>query len=89
MIGVYSHFDAIIDTIPEDGVSAMPVLFLYGLGDVYISNEVAQATKQYLSEQHVKIYPELSHWLLEEDPEMTGREILDFISDDSPPSTSF
>ncbi len=89
MIGVYSHFDAVIDTIPEDGVPAMPVLFLYGLGDVYISNEVAHGTKQYLSEQQVKIYPELSHWLLEEDPEMTGREILDFISADFAPSTSF
>jgi len=80
MIGVYTDFDTPVKNIPENGHPAMPVLFLYGLGDKFISNDVAQRTRNYLGEANVKLYPNLTHWLLEEDPEMTSTEILGFLS---------
>lgn len=81
MIRVYSDFDAEIENIPKDGSPEMPVLFVFGLKDKFISKDVAERTKTYLGEDNVKIYPDLSHWILAEAPEMTAAEILAFINE--------
>lgn len=79
MIGAYSDLDAKIKNMPQGGVPDMPVLFVYGLDDKFISKDVAERTKTYLGEDNVKIYPNLSHWILAEAPEMTAADILAFI----------
>lgn len=79
MIGAYSDLDAKIKNMPQDGVPDMPVLFVYGLEDKFISKDVAERTKTYLGEDNVKIYPDLSHWILAEAPEMAAADILAFI----------
>jgi pimeloyl-ACP methyl ester carboxylesterase len=78
MLGAYRNDDVNDATIPKDGRTQMPVLFMYGAQDKFITVDVAERTKTYLGEDNVKIYPDLSHWMLAEEPEMTSAEIIGF-----------
>lgn len=80
MIGAYSHFDETIKNMPQDGAPKMPVLFVYGLDDQFISSDIAERTKSYLGKDNVIIHPNLSHWLLAEEPAMTAAEIQAFFA---------
>jgi len=79
MLGAYRNNGADIATIPEDGRPKIPVLLVYGGQDKFIPLDVAMRTKTYLGDENVKIYPELSHWILAEDPDMTSAEITGFL----------
>lgn len=78
MLGAYRNDGENISAMPEDGRAKMPVLFMYGARDKFIPVDVAERTKTYLGDDNVKIYPELSHWILAEEPEMTSAEIVGF-----------
>ena len=78
MLGAYRNDGADISTIPEDGRTKMPVLFIYGAQDKFIPMDVAVRSKTYLGDDNVKIYPDLSHWMLAEEPEKTSAEIVEF-----------
>ncbi|MEH6569621.1 MAG: alpha/beta hydrolase [Halioglobus sp.] len=78
MLGAYRNDGANIATIPDDGRPRMPVLFVYGAQDKFIPMDVAERTKTYLGDDNVKIYPELSHWILAEEPDTTAAEIIGF-----------
>lgn len=78
MLGAYRNDGADISAVPEDGRTKMPVLFIYGAQDKYIPIDVAQRSKTYLGDDNVKIYPELSHWILAEEPQKTSAEIVAF-----------
>ncbi len=84
MLGAYRNFDDKIMTMPDDGRPEMPVLFIYGLDDKFISRDVAERSKTYLGAENVKILPNLSHWILAEDPQMTATEILNFLEQSQP-----
>jgi pimeloyl-ACP methyl ester carboxylesterase len=84
MLGAYRNFDDKIANMPEDGRPEMPVLFVFGLDDKFISPDVAERTKTYLGAENVKIYPDLTHWILAEDPQMTVSEIITFLENQTP-----
>ena len=78
MLGAYRNDGENIATIPEDGRPRIPVLFMYGAQDKFIPIDMAERTKTYLGDDNVKIYPELSHWILAEEPDTTSAEIIGF-----------
>jgi pimeloyl-ACP methyl ester carboxylesterase len=78
MLGAYRNDGEDISTIPEDGRTKIPVLFIYGAQDKFIPIDVAVRTKIYLGDDNVKIYPDLSHWILAEEPTKTSAEIVGF-----------
>ena len=80
MLGAYRNDGANIAAIPEDGHPEIPVLFIYGAQDKFIPIDVAERTKTYLGDDNVKIYPNLSHWILAEEPEKTSAEIVGFFN---------
>ena len=80
MLGAYRNDGANLATMPEDGRASMPVLFVYGAKDKFIPVDVAERTKTYLGEDNVRIYPDLSHWMLAEEPETTSAEIIGFFN---------
>lgn len=84
MLGAYRNFDGKITNMPEDGRPKMPVLFIFGLDDKFISEDIAERTKTYLGTENVKIYPDLSHWILAEDPKMTTTDMLTFLESQTP-----
>lgn len=79
MLGAYRNDPTEVPVIPEDGRPRMPVLFVYGAQDKYIPMDVAERTKTYLGEDNVKIYPDLSHWILAEEPGTTSADIIGFL----------
>jgi len=81
MLGAYRNDGAYITTIPEDGRTNMPVLFVYGAQDKFIPSDVAERTKTYLGDDNVKIYSDLSHWILAEEPDMISAEIIGFFDE--------
>lgn len=80
MLGAYRNDGEDIANIPENGGTQMPVLFIYGAQDKFIPIDVAERTKTYLGDNNVKIYPDLSHWILAEEPEKTSAEIVSFFA---------
>ena len=78
MLGAYRNDGLTLSAIPQDGIPEMPVLFVYGGKDQFIHRNVAEATRSYVGQDNVLIFPELSHWLLEEEPQLTSQLIIDF-----------
>ena len=79
MIGYYRANHQPIASLPLDGRPAMPVMFVYGTQDHVIPVSRAEDTVKYLGEENVEFHPELSHWLLTEDPSATTNDIMRFI----------
>lgn len=79
MIGSYRNNGLNLDGLPADGSTAMPVMFINGLKDKFVPSSVSIASKDYLGAENVKLFPELSHWLLEEEPALTANEIIAFL----------
>lgn len=79
MLGAYRNGGEDITNMPEDGRPEMPVMFIYGLEDKFISNDIANKTKVYLGDENVKLYPELTHWLIEEEFAMMFADMLDLL----------
>jgi pimeloyl-ACP methyl ester carboxylesterase len=79
MIGSYRNDGLNLEGMPANGQTAMPVMFINGLKDQFVPSSVSIATKEYLGEENVKLFPELSHWLLEEEPILTATEIIAFL----------
>ncbi len=79
MIGAYRAENPPIDGIPANGKPSMPVSFVFGAKDAFISLDSAERTRDYLTDVH--IYPELSHWLLAEEPEEMAERIKRTLTD--------
>lgn len=79
MLGAYRNEWHQFDKMPADGATAMPVMFINGLLDQFVPSAASLATKKYLGEENVRLFPELSHWILEEEPELTATEIISFL----------
>ena len=79
MLGAYRNGGLNLDKMPQDGRPTMPVLYVHGIEDAFVALSTAEASKQYLGEDNVHLHTELSHWLLEEEPELTAFEIIDFL----------
>lgn len=76
MYGAYRAPVEPINNIPEDGRTPMPVMFLFGAKDPFLSLASAEKSADFLREENVKIFPELGHWMLAEEPEQMAAEIL-------------
>ena len=50
-----------------------------GLLDQFAPSAASLATKIYLGKDNVRLLPELSHWILKEEPELTATEIISFL----------
>ena len=57
----------------------MPVMYVNGLRDKFIPSSASLATNTYLGEENVRLFSELTHWLLAEEPELTASEIISFL----------
>ncbi|MBL4790408.1 MAG: alpha/beta hydrolase [Kordiimonadaceae bacterium] len=79
MLGAYRN-EWSLSGLPDGGRPAMPVLHVYGGQDKFIAAAVAEASKQYLADGNVIIHPELSHWLLAEEPEQAAAEMVAFFN---------
>ena len=73
MINAYRAENPPIANMPKDGAPRnVLVSFIFGGKDAFISLKSAERSKDYMPNVH--IYPELSHWLIAEEPEeMTQR----------------
>jgi len=79
MLGAYRN-EWSLSGLPEGGRPQMPVLYVYGGQDKFIAPAVAEASKQYLADGNVIIHPDLSHWLLAEEPEQSAAEMIAFFT---------
>ena len=79
MLGAYRNSGLDISSLEPHGQPDMPVLFINGTEDKFVPTSVAEATRDYLGDANVKLYAGLSHWLLEEEPDMTATQIIDFL----------
>lgn len=79
MLGAYRNEWHQFNNMPSDGATAMPVMFINGLLDQFVPSSASLATKKYLGDENVRLFPELSHWILEEEPELTANEIIAFL----------
>jgi pimeloyl-ACP methyl ester carboxylesterase len=57
----------------------MPVMYINGLLYKFVPSSASLATNKYLADENVHLFPELSHWILAEDPELTASEIISFL----------
>ena len=80
MLGSYRNNGLDLKSMPSDGVPSMPVMYINGALDQFVAPEVALATKDYIGADNVKLYSDLSHWLLEEEPDKTAADILAFFA---------
>ena len=80
MFGAYRNGGLNLGSIPPDGRPAMPVLYVHGLEDAFVARATAEATKAYLGDENVHLFADLSHWILEEEPELTAFEIIEFLN---------
>ncbi|MFT4630687.1 MAG: pimeloyl-ACP methyl ester carboxylesterase [Dinoroseobacter sp.] len=79
MLGAYRNQWNQFNNMPANGVTAMPVMYINGLLDKFVPSSASLATKKYLGEENVHLFPELTHWLLAEEPELTASEIISFL----------
>ena len=79
MLGSYRNGGIDAEAMPDNGTPSMPVLYVNGLQDKFVPRVVALDIKNYLGEENVSLHENLSHWLLEEEPEMTAQEIISFL----------
>ena len=79
MLGAYRNNGLDISEMPEDGRPLMPVMFINGEDDKYVPFEAALGNKAYLGEQNVIIVKQQTHWILEEAPQLTASQILEFL----------
>ncbi|NND00917.1 MAG: alpha/beta hydrolase [Gammaproteobacteria bacterium] len=79
MLGAYRNDGLDLRSMPDDGRPDMPVLFINGLEDKFVPASVAEDTRNYLGSDNVVLYPGLSHWILEEEPELTALEMIEFL----------
>lgn len=80
MLGAYRNNGLDLRYMPKNGQPRMPVKYIGGMLDKYIAAEVAQASQKYLQPGHVRLYSNFTHWLLEEEPEQTSQDILEFLA---------
>jgi pimeloyl-ACP methyl ester carboxylesterase len=79
MLGAYRNNGLDISEMPEDGRPLVPVMFINGEDDKYVPFEAALGNKAYLGEQNVIIVKQQTHWILEEAPQLTASQILEFL----------
>lgn len=79
MIGAYRADNPPIDNIPDGGKPTMPVMLIFGEQDKFISTASANKSREFLGDDNVLIYPDLSHWMLAEEPELMAQHIATFV----------
>jgi pimeloyl-ACP methyl ester carboxylesterase len=76
MIHVYR---ATSDTISEEHAEAtVPVRVVWGRNDAFFPPAAATLTANLVGPEAFVEVPEASHWILLEEPDLTGREMVDF-----------
>jgi pimeloyl-ACP methyl ester carboxylesterase len=79
MLGAYRNEWHQFDNMPANGSTTMPVMYINGLLDQFVPSAASLATKKYLGEDNVRLFPELNHWILKEEAELTATEIIGFL----------
>lgn len=81
--GAISWYRALPFTLFEAkniGKIQLPILFIYGEKDVFLSRQAAEATERWVSGEYQFVcLPDATHWIPEESPEWLAEQISDFI----------
>ena len=67
--------------LPPDGRPQVPVRVIQGGKDAFLPKAASDVTAEFLPEGAVIELPELSHWLLLEDPGQIAALMLDFFEE--------
>jgi pimeloyl-ACP methyl ester carboxylesterase len=67
--------------LPPDGRPRIPVRVIQGGKDAFLPEAASDVTAEFLPEGAVTLLPELSHWLLLEDPEQVASLMLTFFEE--------
>lgn len=57
----------------------VPTRIVFGLEDAFIDERFARASMRFLSRGELVEVPEASHWILQEEPELTLKQMADFL----------
>jgi pimeloyl-ACP methyl ester carboxylesterase len=78
MIHGYRAPDVPLTGMTPDGRPPIPVRLVWGERDAFLPRRAAALTEAYLPAGEVRYWPDASHWLLLEEPERVGGEMVEF-----------
>jgi pimeloyl-ACP methyl ester carboxylesterase len=61
-------------------IRSLPVLVIWGKKDIYLCPGVNRGLGKFVEKLTLREFPELSHWIVHEDPELVNQEINEFLS---------
>jgi len=67
--------------VPGDGMVQVPTLIVWGSRDVFLPPRLATLSAQHCRDARVVEMPNAGHWLLHEQPQATGRQLVEFFSE--------
>ena len=78
MIGPYRADWRDLEGVPADGRPRVPVRLVWGEQDAFIPLAAGRLSASKLPEGATVFVPEASHWILQEEPELTSRVMIEF-----------
>jgi pimeloyl-ACP methyl ester carboxylesterase len=61
-----------------DATLGMPVLLVWGEGDVFFERRLADFTLKHLADGRLEPVPDATHWILHEEPELASTAMIEF-----------